>query len=139
MPRCGADCSHCEGIVLLADKVVRFSGVSQPPTVSEWNSATVGDSVFTPVPSAQFRIAEALYHDEIVTGMSLRDVNLVLGTLSSQASYYCDNTPAGSVTRCNTTCNNCRIEVGDSANSILVKTIFFEQALGEQRVSRVEP
>jgi len=138
VPRCDADCSRCDGIVLLADKVARFSGASQPPTVSELNNAATADSIFTPTPSMQLRIAEALYRDEIITGMSLRDVSLVLGSLSSQVSYYCDNTPAGSVAHCSTACNNCRIELGNSANPTLVKTIFFEQALGEQRVSRVD-
>jgi hypothetical protein len=135
VPRCEPGCQACDGLIFLDDQVIWFNGESHSPTVVQLDRSR-RQSVFATAPPASFKIAHALYHNEIIQGMSLPQVTRVLGTLPETAAYFCDNLPAQSPFTCQPPCTICRIEIRE--NGVPAQTIFLKQALGEYRVVRIE-
>lgn len=133
--RCDPGCQACDGVIFLDDQVVWFNGEPHAPTVVHMDQSR-RQSIFASSPPANFQIAQALYHNEIVQGMSLSQVNRVLGALPAVATYYCDSLPAHPPSTCQSACTTCKIEI--SENGIPAQTIFLKQDMEEYRVVRVE-
>ncbi|MCG6968856.1 MAG: hypothetical protein PVF34_13420 [Gammaproteobacteria bacterium] len=132
---CDANCQACEGLIFLQDQVVWFSGNFQAPTVVHLDHSRQ-QSIFTATPPVKIRIAEALYRNEIIQGMSMHQVNRILVEQSVSAHYYCDSTPLQFPMYCQTDCTVCKIEISDNGSP--GQTVFLKQDLGEYRVVRVE-
>lgn len=138
---CDVSCQSCEGMIILKDQLVWFSGHFQPPTVVDMDQQPRHESIFNSSLSQKFQIAEALYRNEIIQGMSFSDVNRVLGSVTSETSYFCDNghTQAQVTHTCDASCNICKIEIHPQSPATITKVIFLEPYLGEHRVIRIEP
>ncbi|KPJ93851.1 MAG: hypothetical protein AMJ53_06400 [Gammaproteobacteria bacterium SG8_11] len=136
--RCENDCQNCEGILFLGNDLAWFSGHTQPPTVVNIASETSNDSIFATAPTDQSLIAEALYRDQIINGMSLYQVDLVLATTAAHAAYFCDESESPTTSNCTASCHFCKIVIYPRTPGDLTKAIFLQTVAGEQRVIRIE-
>jgi hypothetical protein len=136
--RCDNTCQNCEGMIFLNDRLVWFSGHFQPPTVVDVDDQLRQNSIFTSPPSAKFQIAEALYRNEIIIGMSLTDVGRVLNSLTHEATFSCDNTQTHIPSTCDPACNLCKIEISPKSPDSSAIVIFLQPVLGEYRIFRIE-
>jgi hypothetical protein len=136
--RCDPHCERCEGVIFLKDQLVWFNGHQQPPIVVDMAHQSRRESIFTSAPSEKFRIAEALYRNEIVKGMSFTDVTNVLASVTSEVTYFCDNIRAQSPSICDASCAICKIKIHPHKSNAHAKVIFLQPSLGEHRVTRIE-
>jgi len=95
-------------------------------------------SIFASAPSQKYHIAEALYRNEIITGMSLNDVTLVLSSLSAAATYFCEDNHGQPPSICDASCEICKIQIHPQHSGTVHKVIVLKPHLGEQRVVRIE-
>jgi len=135
-PRCSVDCAACDGLVFLGNQLLFFSGRSQPPTVTDIDEQSRPASIFNSAShSLRYKIAEALYKNEIVKGMSLDQVHHVISTEKTEPRYYCNNHPLQSPTICSLSCKTCRIETDPARTPRQTgRIIYLESRGGELRV-----
>jgi hypothetical protein len=142
--RCDAQCVRCEGMVFLKDQLVWFYGHYQPPghyqvpTVVEIAPQAGQVSIFNTAPPEMFRIADALYRDEIVIGMSFSDVIRILRSVPSEAMYYCDNEQAKIASICDTSCAVCKIEIPPDESHAIANSILLQPYLGDLKVTHIK-
>jgi len=136
--RCATTCRSCEGMLILKDQLVWFSGHSQPPTVINIEQRSRQESIFSSAPSQQFQIAQALYRNEIIQGMSFTDVSRVINSYTTKPQVFCDNDSAHISPTCDTSCKICRIEILSQSSNTVTKVIVLEPYLGQHRVTRIE-
>ena len=139
--RCDSTCQNCEGMIILNDQLVWFSGQNKLPTAMNIDQRSRQDSIFTTTPSQQFQIAEALYRNEIIQGMSFTDVSRVITSYPSKPHVFCDNDSAQLSPlspSCDASCKTCRVEIPSQSPNASTKVIFLEPYLGQHRVTRIE-
>ncbi|WP_455211222.1 hypothetical protein [Kaarinaea lacus] len=136
--RCDANCQRCDGMIFFQNQLIWFRGHDQPPTVVDMDQPTHHKSIFASAPSKKFQIAEALYRNEIIPGMSFSDVNRVLSSIPSKARYFCDNNQAQALATCDASCAICKIKIPAQNANAFSQVIFLEPYLGEHRVIRIE-
>lgn len=136
--RCASHCATCEGFILTNKEVVYFSGIKKAPEVIRTHARHTNSSMFANN-SKQYIIAQALYNNEIVMGMSLAQANRVLQTLNSINSYYCNDRSITSANQCQSSCVTCKIRVSPPHETHSpANTIFLEDNYGLLTVTRIE-
>jgi hypothetical protein len=91
---CNSKCNTCNAILIADNRVIFFSGNHQAPTVKDIDENSGSNSIFqTRSHTQRHRLAEALYRNKIVIGMSLHDMRRILGAANAaaQSRYSCDN------------------------------------------------
>lgn len=136
--RCNKNCDRCDGIVFSKKDLLVFSGRHQEPVVVDIQSISDNSSIFH-IKSAKFTIAEALYNNRIVTGMSANEVERVLHNTDKQVTYICDNNHIIDKQSCRKYCTLCKIlTTHDLNNSRMVKTIYLGGDTAAKTVTKIE-